>query len=122
MPRFSPLAKQSPLVPSPCYVTTPLSDVAADYLRFICRIAYGPLYFGPRHLAVLAYVDESYDNDIFTLAGALASEESWAALTRRWQARCSKDGISWFHATDCAGGRREFAGLTESTRIALNSD
>jgi hypothetical protein len=70
------------------------------------------------------YCDESYDasHTVYTLAGFLGHEDEWAGLVDQWSARCSLDGISCYHATECAGQWGEFSGLPQEKCIALNSD
>jgi hypothetical protein len=73
---------------------------------------------------VHAYCDESYDDKgiVFTIAGFLAEEEEWSQLAGRWKARCLQDGITCYHATDCANGWGEFLPLSNKACIALNTD
>lgn len=70
------------------------------------------------------YCDESYDasHTIYTLAGFLAHKDEWDKLAYQWSARCSLDGISCYHATECAGQWGEFSLLPQEKCIALNSD
>lgn len=79
----------------------------------------------PGELSILhVYCDESYDasHTVYTLGGFLAHEDEWAKLAGQWSARCSLDGISCYHATECAGQWGEFSTLPQDKRIALNSD
>ena len=70
------------------------------------------------------YFDESVScgGSAFTLAGFLAEESEWDSLVREWAGRLKQDGLTYFHATDCAGGWNDFSTLSGDQRIALDTD
>jgi hypothetical protein len=65
-----------------------------------------------------AYIDESYNTKTFCVGGFLAPEDIWNGITHDWSERIEcerrrsiKKGlqpISRYHATDCAGLKKEF--------------
>ena len=59
------------------------------------------------------YCDESYDDkqQVYSVAGYVAKDREWSALSRNWKNRNLKDGIDCFHATDCEHGTRDFTHL-----------
>jgi len=67
-----------------------------------------------------AYVDESSDNPQtnFTVGGFVGTADSWKELEPKWLAAIPP-GISYFHATDCFGGRKLFRGITMQHRVQL---
>jgi hypothetical protein len=67
-----------------------------------------------------AYLDESEERGtgIFAVGGFVGKASMWEALEPRWLAALP-DGISYFHATDCFGGRREFEHLDIPVRVKL---
>jgi len=73
---------------------------------------------------IQAFCDESHDerDRVFTLAGFIGDESEWALLADKWQERCTKDGVDCYHASDCAGQWKDFAHLSDSQCIALNTD
>jgi hypothetical protein len=53
---------------------------------------------------IQGYFDESteYGETVTTVAGFLAEDVEWARITEKWNSRLRDDGLTWFHATDCA--------------------
>ena len=91
----------------------------------ICKLAYPPLFRGPRYLAVIrAFCDESYDGQsrIYTIAGFLGRDKQWNDLTRRWRNRCLRDKVQCYHAADCVGRYGEFAQLSQEQVVDLHAD
>jgi hypothetical protein len=75
------------------------------------------------------YMDESYNAQelkFFTLSCLMATGKDWAEMERVWRLQLTtknkqlaKEGrrpISRYHATDCNGRRKEFAGWTKEER------
>jgi hypothetical protein len=73
---------------------------------------------------IKGYFDESIScgGSVFTVAGFLAEEAEWDSLVSEWEERLKKDGLTYFHATDCAGGWNDFSALSQEQRIALDTD
>ena len=67
-----------------------------------------------------AYLDESEEggSTIFAVGGFVGKACVWEALEPKWLAALP-DGISYFHATDCFGGRNEFKQLDIPERVRL---
>ena len=78
------------------------------------------------------YIDESYNERMFTLSAVLASGLSWAWFESDWKKRIAarnkvlkKEGrpqISRFHASDLSNLKGEFEGWTTDEQIAFMQD
>jgi hypothetical protein len=98
---------------------------ASDYVKQISRMVSRDVPSESRYLALIqGYCDESHDgeNEVYTLAGFIAHEDEWAKVSTAWRARCLVDGISCYHATDCAGQWNDFKGLSREVCVRLNTD
>jgi hypothetical protein len=57
------------------------------------------------------YLDDSghVDNtELFVVGGCIATADQWCAFYPRWQKALDDNGLTHFHAADCAGGHGEF--------------
>jgi len=64
-----------------------------------------------RYLAVfIAYFDESFDADLFTLAGFVSSESRWRKFVREWSVALREYSISEFKMSDFEHDIGEFRG------------
>jgi len=69
-----------------------------------------------------AYCDESGIHDeskTFVLAGLVGTPADWTNLADAWTKSLSDREARMFHASDCAGGRRDFAGWPKERREDL---
>lgn len=65
-----------------------------------------------------AYLDESEEGAIFAVGGFVGTDDQWNCLEGPWCAALPK-GITYFHATDCFGGRGKFRDVPIAVRSAL---
>ncbi|MBZ5533025.1 MAG: DUF3800 domain-containing protein [Acidobacteriia bacterium] len=70
-------------------------------------------------LVLTAFLDESYDKEIFVVAGFFSYEDDWRRLEKRWKATLRENRIKRFHAADCNSGFGEFSGWTAKRRTGL---
>jgi hypothetical protein len=99
-------------------------STASDLVEKMACVGYPLLFSGVRYLALLqAYCDEStHKDEIFTVAGWVATKDEWKILAEKWEARLARNGLTYFHATDCAGGFNDFAHLSKPERESLDTD
>ena len=59
-----------------------------------------------------AYLDESSEKQdaVFAVGGFVGNEREWVALQSLWLSALPQ-GVEYFHATDCFGGREQFRGM-----------
>lgn len=74
---------------------------------------------GERFVVLAAYLDESYDQEVFALAGFLSYEEVWRTVEKQWKRVLRDNDIERFHAADCSSGFGEFRGWTAKRRTGL---
>lgn len=72
-----------------------------------------------RFLMLTAFLDESYDQKIFTIGGFLSWEDEWRKVEKKWKAVIRGNGIERFHATDCNNGFDEFKDWPAERRTGL---
>lgn len=67
-----------------------------------------------------AYLDESSEKQdaVFAVGGFVGDEREWMALEPLWLSALPQ-GIDYFHATECFGGREQFRGMDVPKRIEL---
>jgi hypothetical protein len=113
---------------SPPAVITELESVRSSApdkcVLHISKLAYPPLFRGPRYLAVIrAFCDESYDGEsrIYTIAGFVGRDKEWASLATRWRNRCLRENVRCYHAADCEGAYGAFVHLTPKQIVDLNT-
>lgn len=71
-------------------------------------------------LDIRAYGDESDTPEThFVLTLALASFDTWQRVDSAWTAVVDREGLTEFHASDCAQGNEEFEHLSNEQRMAL---
>ena len=66
--------------------------------------------------------DESYDgvgDVLWSVAGWIGPESAWQSLNRQWDEVFSRYPVSYFHATDCEGGHRDYKGWNERDKDSL---
>jgi hypothetical protein len=66
-----------------------------------------------------AFLDESYDKEIFVVAGFLSYEDDWKRLEKKWKATLRENRIQRFHAADCSSGFGEFRDWPQKRRTGL---
>jgi hypothetical protein len=68
-----------------------------------------------------AYLDESEEPGaaIFAVGGFVGRAATWEKLQPKWLAMLPQ-GIPYFHATDCFGGREDFGGMDIPDRVRLS--
>jgi hypothetical protein len=92
---------------------------------------------GRRYLAVWRFFcDESYDGDpnaptaapggergrvytpaTFVVAGFLANEDTWSAVSEQWKAENKKEVVGRYHAVDLNGKRYEYEGWDDPRKL-----
>lgn len=85
----------------------------------VSRVAH-PASSRLRVLGVLiAYFDDSADDDLVCMAGYVSTAEKWEEFELRWKEVLVKYGISFFHMKEYAHRTGEFQGWPEEKRVAL---
>jgi hypothetical protein len=74
---------------------------------------------GEQFIVLVAYLDESYDDKVFTIGGFLAYEEVWRDVEKKWKGILLDNDIGRFHAADCSSGYGEFKGWPPRRRTGL---
>jgi len=84
---------------------------------------------GDTFVVLHGYIDESYNQQIFTLSCLVAKDKDWYELSRNWNLvlkawnkRLKAQGrpiLSRYHATDCSNLKREFKDWTPDEQRAL---
>lgn len=90
-----------------------------------------PRGHGKRFLVlIVGYIDESGNNDFFTLSCILTTPTKWADIERKWRAvlretnkalrKQKRPQISRYHAADCSSCKGEFVGWSVAEQIAFS--
>lgn len=72
-----------------------------------------------------AYFDDSGTHDAsaaLVMAGWIGDEEQWAKFDKEWRALLDKEGLTWFHMTECEAADGEFDMWPRPRRDALIHD
>jgi hypothetical protein len=109
-------------------INFPARDNSQALLRELIRV-WNPL--GTRGLFVFlnGYIDESYNQQVFTLSCLVAKGKDWLEFSRKWKLvlnawnkRLKSQGrplLSRYHAADCSNLKGEFAGWTPDEQRAF---
>jgi len=90
-------------------------------LRDLLRVS-NPLGTNGTFVLLHGYIDESYNQKVFTLSCLVAKGKDWYEISRKWKLvlaawnkQLKKQGrplLSRYHAADCSNLKREFSGWT----------
>lgn len=95
-----------------------MTDAGAAVLALVCGLPREQrrkrLFF-----VLQAYIDDSGNNassPVTVLAGFVASPESWALVSERWEAALSEGGLAFFKMRECNALRGQFNGWDATRR------
>jgi hypothetical protein len=81
-------------------------------------------------MQIVGYIDESANNQVFTLSCILTTPSKWADIERKWKAVLrdtnkalrmqGRQQISRYHAADCSSCKGEFAGWSVNEQITFS--
>jgi hypothetical protein len=101
-------------------VQNPAGD--QDLLRELFEV-WNPLGVEGFFVLIRGYVDESYNDHVFTLSSLNAKGKTWAEFSRLWKITLNtwnrrlvaqgRPTISRYHTTDCSNLKREFKGWSK---------
>jgi hypothetical protein len=107
------------------------NPVEIKLLRELFEV-WNPLGVNGTFVLLSGYVDESYNEHVFTLCSVNAKGKTWAEFTRLWKItlntwnrRLQAQGrptISRYHTTDCSNFKKEFKGWSKEEQREFFAD